>query len=213
MTRAERAVAYEACRARTLTAAVRAIDLAAAADLVDLASMDRYVARLVARPGVRLLRRALTRADENVWSPQEVSMRITWRTHVDCVLATNRPVFDHGGRHLLTPDLLDVEAGVAGEYDGPVHLEDGQRRRDLDREALYRDHRLELVTMMSGRRADAASFVARLHAAYRRAAERRGTPRTWTTDQPDWWVDTSTVAGRRALTDAQRATWLRRLAS
>ena len=66
--------------------------------------------------------------------------------------------------------------------------------------------------MMSAARPDAASFVRRLHAAYRRAAQRRGGPRSWTTVQPDWWVDTSTVARRRALTADQRAVWLRRLA-
>ncbi len=209
----ERSVSYEVCRARSLLAGVRTIDLAAAADLVDLASMTDYAARLGARPGVRRLRSALACADENVWSPQEVSMRLTWRGEIGCELLTNRPIFDLDGRHLATPDLLDPAAGVVGEYDGAIHLEDGPRRRDLDREALYRDHRLELVTMMAGRRSDAASFRERLRAAYRRAAERRGVMRTWTTEQPAWWVDTSTVARREALTADQRAVWLRRLAT
>jgi len=209
----ERAVTYEACRARTLIAAVRVIDLACAADLVDLASLQGYVGRLVCRPGVRLLRVAVTEADENVWSPQEVPLRIIWRREVSCDLATNRPVFDLHGRHLVTPDVIDEKAGVAGEYNGAIHLESGPRRVDLDREELYRDHGLEPVTMMSANRPDAASFVNRLHAAYRRAAERRGRPRTWTTEQPDWWVDTSTVALRRSLTDTERAIWLRHLAS
>jgi len=207
----QRSVSYEMCRARTLTAAVRTLDMAAASDLVDLASMTRYAARLGSRPGIRLLRTALTWADENAWSPQEVSMRLTWRSHAGCELLTNRPIFDLRGAHLLTPDLLDAEAGVVGEYDGPTHLEESGRRRDLDREALYRDHGLELVTMMAGRRTDAASFLDRLTAAYRRAGERRGSTRTWTTDQPGWWVDTSTVARRRELTGGERAVWLRRL--
>ena len=212
VTRAERSVSYEVCRARTLTAAVRTIDMAAAADLVDLASLERYGARLVGRPGVRLLRLALAAADENVWSPQEVPLRLLWRRAITCTLAANRPLFDLSGRHLLTPDVIDEEAGVAGEYNGAIHLEAGPRRVDLDREELYRDHGLELVTMMSAARPDAASFLRRLHAAYRRAAQRRGGPRSWTTVQPDWWVDTSTVARRRALTADQRAVWLRRLA-
>lgn len=209
----ERSVSYEVCRSRSLVAAVRTIDLAAAADLVDIASMTGYAARLGARPGIRKLRRALIWSDENVWSPQEVSMRLTWRGEIECELQTNRPIFDLSGRHLATPDLLDPVAGVAGEYDGEIHLEDGPRRRDLDREALYREHHLELVTMMSGRRADAANFQTRLRAAYRRAAERRGCSRTWTTEQPGWWVDTSTVARRRELTADQRAVWLRRLSN
>ena len=204
-----RAVTYEACRARTLPAAVRTIDLACAADEVDLASLECYVSRLVGRPGVRLLRRAVAAADENVWSPQEVTMRLVWLAEVPCRLAANQPVFDLRGRHLLTPDLLDEEAGVVGEYDGAVHLGEGPRRVDLDRAELCRDLGLEPVTMMSSARSDAASFRQRLRGAYRRAAARRDRPRTWTTQQPDWWVDTSTVSARRALTEEQRRVWLR----
>ncbi len=209
VTIAERAVTFEACRARSLVGAVRTIDLACAADLVDLASLESYVARLVGRPGVRLVRAAVAVADENVWSPQEVPLRIVWREAFPCVLSTNRPVFDLDGRHLFTPDVIDEAAGVVGEYNGAVHLEPGQRGVDLDRDELFRDLGLEPVTMMSSSRPDAASFVARLRAAYRRAAERRERPRAWTTAQPAWWVDTSTVAARRALTDEQRRTWLR----
>lgn len=209
----QRSVSYEVCRARSLIEAVRTVDMAAAADLVDLASMSGYALRLGSRPGIRMLRRALSWADENTWSPQEVSMRITWRRNLGCSLLVNRPIFDLRGHHLATPDLLDPVAGVVGEYDGAHHLEDGPRRRDLDREALYRDHGLELVTMMAGHRADAASFLARLRAAYRRAADRAGASRTWTIDAPHWWVDTSTVARRAELTAAQREVWLRRLAT
>lgn len=208
---AARSVWHEVCRTRSLIPAVRTIDLAAAADLVDVAAMRDYAARLGARPGIRRLRLALDWSDENVWSPQEVTMRITWRHHCGGPLLTNCPLFDLRGDHLLTPDLLDEAAGVVGEYDGAIHLEDARRRRDLDREALYRDHGLELVTMMSSSRPDATTFLARLDAAYRRAAQRRGAVRSWTTEQPPWWVDTSTVARRRLLSADQRRVWLRRL--
>lgn len=209
----DRAVAFEACRARSLAAAVATVDMAAAADWVDLEGLATYAAVLGPRPGIRRFREALSRADENSWSPQESRMRLAWTDHrPGTVLAANRPVFDSRGRHLLTPDLLDERAGIVGEYDGAVHLEDHTRRRDLDREALCRDVGLELVTMMSAGRADAASFTARLDAAYRRSAARADASRSWTTEQPPWWVDTSTVARRRALTTSERALWLRRLA-
>lgn len=214
LTVAERSVAYEMLRAESLIGAVRAIDMAAADDLVDVESMRVYAGRLAGRPGVRRLRAAIEWADENSWSPQEPTMRIHWRRALpQARLLCNAPIFDRDGRHLLTPDLLDVEHGVGGEYDGVVHLGDGPRRRDLDRDALYRDLGIELVTMMSADGRDLTSFLARLQGAYRRAAQRRGTPRSWTVDQPDWWVDTSTVARRRALDAAARAVWLRRQAS
>ncbi|WGL52079.1 hypothetical protein P5P86_19275 [Nocardioides sp. BP30] len=51
--------------------------------------------------------------------------------------------------------------------------------------------------------------MGRLVAAYQRAAARRRTG-LWTLAQPHWWVDTSTVAQRRALTDRERRVWLKR---
>ncbi len=209
LTVAERSVSYEARRARTLAAAVRAIDMAAYDDLVDVASMRSYAQRLTGRPGTRRLREAIEWADENSWSPQESVMRVAWRQAMPRVtVRCNAPVFDHEGRHLLTPDLLDADHGVVGEYEGAVHLASGARRRDLDRDAACRDLGLEVVTMMSAEHDDRERFLARLRSAYRRAAERQPEPRRWTTEQPDWWVDTSSVAARRALGGSERATWL-----
>lgn len=99
--------------------------------------------------------------------------------------------------------------GVAGEYNGRVHLAGGPFRRDLNKEAAYRHHGIEVVTMMSGDQRDTDNFERRLLAAYERALQ-RPLPGSWTLDQPDWWVDTSTVARRRALSQSERAIWLRR---
>lgn len=207
---AERSVSYEVRRAPTLTRAVQILDMAAADDLVDITSMTAYTERLVARPGVKRLRTALSWMEENVWSIQEVPMRLTWhRAFPGTRLLCNAPIFDLAGNHLITPDLLDPERGVAGEYDGAVHLEDGPRRRDLNRDALYRDAGIEAVTMMSADTRDTADFVARLAGAYRRAGDRGPVGRGWTLEQPDWWVDTSTVAQRRSLDETERAIWLR----
>lgn len=209
VTVAERSVAYEARRARTLAAAVRVIDMAAYDDLVDVSSIRSYALRLAGRPGTVRLREAIDWADENAWSPQESVMRVAWREAMPRVmLRCNAPVFDLEGRHLLTPDLLDAEHGVAGEYEGVVHLASGVRRRDLDRDALYRDLGLEVVTMMSAAHDDLERFLVRLRSAYRRAAERKVAARPWTLQQPEWWVDTSTVAARRALAGGERAAWL-----
>lgn len=210
LTRPERSITYEARRARQLVRAVQIIDMALASDVVDLDELHDYIARLPSRPGIRLTRTAAAIADENVWSPQESTMRIVWRVEARrppplC----NAPIFDLDGNHLLTPDLFDPEAGVAGEYNGAIHLERPIHRRDLEREELYRAHGIEVVTMMSVDRRDTHAFVGRLGAAYQRASA-RSQARTWTLQQPDWWVDTSTVALRRALDAEQRARWLRR---
>lgn len=221
VTSAERAVCYEVRRARSLLRAVQVIDMAAFDDLVEVTTLAAYAERLGARPGTRRLRAALAWAEENVWSVQEVGMRLEWLTaRPSAVLRCNAPLFDHRGRHLVTPDLIDPVAGVVGEYDGLLHLEDGQRRRDLDREEIYRELGLEAVTMMSGDLADRRRFLSRLDGAYRRALSSAGASagssagasagtRSWTLEHPDWWVDTSTVGRRRALDDRQRAIWLR----
>jgi hypothetical protein len=115
-------------------------------------------------------------------------------------------VFDLAGNHLVTPDLLDVEAGIAGEYDGSVHDSGPRRSRDLSREELMRRLGIEVVTMMAGR-GEQPLFRQRISGAYERAARTTG-PRRWTIEQPPWWVDTSTVSRRRTLSPALRERWL-----
>jgi hypothetical protein len=207
----ERAVTYEVRRSRILPRAVRIIDMAAFDDLVDIEGLTVYTERLVARGGIRLLKRALDLANENAWSPPEVDMRTEWRgARRGVQLLCNHPIFDLSGRHLLTPDLFDAVHGVAGEYNGAVHDGVAPRRRDLDREEICRRHEIEVVSMMSTDNRDVSRFLGRLRAAYQRAEARSDPERSWTVDQPDWWVDTSTVARRRALSPEQRARWLRR---
>jgi hypothetical protein len=106
-----------------------------------------------------------------------------------------------------TPDLLDAEAGVYGEYDSELHLDGKRRLKDLQREDSFRSLGLEPVVMVTGQRRD--EVADRIVAAYERA-NRRGRPRLWTIDQPAWWIPTETVAQRRALADAQKARLLAR---
>lgn len=202
----ERSVSYEARRARTDVAATRVVDMAAFHDLVDLAGLDAYAGRLGSRPGVLRLRRAIAAGNENAWSPQEVVLRRLWAEHRPASLLCNVPIFDRTGRHLFTPDVLDPVAAVAGEYDGEQHAARERRRHDLGRQDLARRIGIEVATMMAGRGEDRA-FLDRLDAAYERAHAQTA-PRVWTLAQPDWWVDTSTVARRRALTPEQAARWL-----
>ncbi|TYL45262.1 hypothetical protein FXB39_19355 [Nocardioides sp. BGMRC 2183] len=214
ITVAERAASFEARTARDLARAVAAIDMAAFDDLLDLDGMRSYVARLRGRPGIRQLRRALELAHENAWSPQETRMRLVWLLEVaDRPLQCNAPVFDHRGQHLFTPDLLDPAAGIVGEYDGDAHAAAERRGADLDRAELARDLGIEIVTMVGGGMRAEHSFARRLRAAYRRAETRPASRRRWRLELPDWWVDTSTVGRRRALTEPARRLWLRRQAA
>lgn len=207
---ARAAVSFEMRYADSVRAALVELEKAIDDDLVSVAEMQEFLAGQSGWTGIPRARDALGWAQENSWSPSEVEMRFTW----EAVAAMprprcNRPVFDLHGAHTATPDLIDDVAGVFGEYDGDLHLERARRDRDLRREADLRDLGLEGVTMTAVDRHDPGAFVARLRAAYARAARRPASERRWTTDHPAWWRPTETVEQRRALTLDERRRFLR----
>ena len=199
-------LAFAIRHAVSLEEAVALVDRVCAVDLVSIAEMQAHRSLLVGQRWVSRLDAALDLAVENCWSPMETVLRLRWRgmgiTNVVC----NRPVFALDGTFLGTPDVLDVDTGTAGEYDGALHLAGRQRSKDIRREGLFRRHGLEYVEMVAGDLADASDFERRTLDARARAVtlERR-----WTLTPPPWWVETHTVALRRALTDHQRERFLR----
>lgn len=200
-------VAFMMRRATSLREAVVALDMAAYSDLVSIAEVEEVVGHQSSWTGVPRARDALALANENAWSPREVSMRLTWQAGIEGARpCANTPLFDRSGRHIGTPDLVDVATGVVAEYDGVVHLGRQQRRSDRNRDEVFAGHGIEIVRWLSGDRP--GDFLARLYAAHERAARRRG-DRGWTAEPPGWWIPTTTVAARRALSDAQRARLLR----
>lgn len=211
VTEAVVAVAHDMRHATNLTAAVQALDMAAYADLVSVAEALAWLCAHPRRHGAAQARRACALADENTWSPMESVARGHWRrARPGATLLTNHPIFDLGGHHVVTPDLLDTAAGVVLEYEGGVHLTASARHDDVVREALYRRHALEVVVMTSPDLGRPTAFRQRLDAAYARASTRPATDRSWTHVAPAWWVPTDTVERRRALTPAQRRRWVRR---
>lgn len=199
-------VAYEMRKAASDEAAVVAFDMAAFNDLVSISELGDYLETdLVARQGVERVRRVLPLLDENASSPMEPVMQMTWQREVECPdLLMNHPVFDRRGRFVGTPDGIDVRAGVYGMYDGALHLAGDVRHVDVGKEAAYRALGLEGVTMMAGDLADRAPFVWRLREAYARASRRPASDRGWSVQTPAWWLDTTTVSARRALSSYDR---------
>ena len=210
VTAATYALLFEIRYTRSLTAAVTYADMAAYSDLVSRAELAALVAACAGWTGIERGREVVGLMDENAWSPAEVAMREVWTRDAGLPRPLcNRPVFDLDGHLLGTPDLLDPVAGVAGEYDSELHLERERRRRDVERESLFRGVGLEPVAMLTGDLTHPWSFVARLRDAYARAAQRPVSSRRWTIATPPWWTPTVTVDQRRALSDDQRASWLR----
>ena len=63
----------------------------------------------------------------------------------------SRPVFDRSGRLIGYPDLLDVDAGVVGEYDGADHRRALRHSRDVAREEDFRRAGLEYFKVTGAR--------------------------------------------------------------
>ena len=205
-----RSLLFEVRFAKSLLAAVVAIDMAAYSDLVSVDELVAFIRLHVGWPGIRQARAACDLADENSWSPREVWLRFVWTCEAGYPTPLmNTPVFDLAGRHIGTPDLLDVQAGVVGEYEGAeVHLNPVSRHRDLGREDAFRAVGLEYFTVVSRDARDRDAVLARMAAARERALWLPRERRRWTVVPPDWWVPTQTVEQRRALTPAQRRRWL-----
>lgn len=204
------ATVYEVCHAPSLLDAVAMIDRACAADLISCDELRAYRVALEGCRWVTRLDAAVELAEENCWSPTETALRLCWRgigmTHVVC----NRPVFALDGTFLGTPDVLDVESGTAGEYDGALHLAGRQRAKDIRREGVFRRAGLEYVEMVAADLADTSDFERRSLDARARAAALQP---NWTLTPPPGWVETHTVERRRALTPWQRSRFLRWQAS
>lgn len=197
-TAALRALFDEARYATNMRRAVVAIDMAAAAELVSLAMLRDYVAEHPAWTGVDQVRKALELASEDSWSPKETQMRLVWV--VDAGLPApvcNRPVFTTGGTYVGRPDMLDIQAGVVGEYDGADHRLVLQHSSDIDREERFRRLGLEYfkVTGPDSR----GRVVDRMHSTRSRARFDPPDRRDWTIDPPAWWEPEPSLDERIAL--------------
>lgn len=206
-----RSVTFEMRRARTALEAAKLFAMAAYNDFVSIAELEDFLEReLNGKTGVGTVRDSRLLLTENAWSPMEVEMFHHWTVLAGCPPPLfNTPVFDLDGRHIATPDLLDPVSGVGGEYAGVVHVLQEVRDHDVGREGKVRRVGIDPVTMVAADRFEPDAFVQRLHDAYARASRLPAADRAWTIKQPRWWVDTSSVERRRALTEEQRAVALR----
>src|SRR4051812_32536718 len=206
-----RSVCFEMRYARSNREAVVILDMAMMHDLVSQQEVAAYVATLNGWIGVGKCRIALALANENSWSPMETRFRLIWVIDLEWASPLcNQPVFDLQGRHIGTPDLIDVEAGLVGEYEGELHLQGSRRGKDLQKEAAYRRVGLEYVAMVAAdQRSPETTIIPRLLEARGRARFEAESVRQWTVVPPAWWTLTTTVAARRALSERQRDRLLR----
>ena len=201
ITSAVRSTCFEMRYARHLRAAVVILSMATYNDHVSIEEVEAWAMLHPSYTGIDQCRRAIPLADENAWSPAEVEMVLDWTDLVGFRPLMNRPLFDLEGRHLGTPDAIDPRTGVLGEYDGPLHLTGARRAVDLKRQAIFEQHGLFPVTMVTADRRDQSAWQERVRAAYARAERAPAAERRWT-------LQAATLVGahldRRTASCAQR---------
>lgn len=186
------------------------LSMAAYSDLVSIDELAEYAHQHPGWNGAPLCRSAIPLAFENAWSPREVDIAIVWVVLADLPRPLlNQPLFDRSGRHIGTPDMVDPEAGVIVQYDGPDHLRLARRAKDVLDEERYRAHGLECVTVLGPHLHDRDALAARFLQARALARFEAESMRSWTSEPPEWWVPTHTVGLRRALTESDRKRLLR----
>lgn len=175
-------------KAADVREALVALEMAMAAELTSITRMLRYVDAHAGWAGVAQARQTLALADEHSRSPNETRMRMIWV--LDAGLPrplVNREVFSLDGRLLGVVDLLDVEAGVAGEYDGADHAGAGRRSDDAGREGGLRDHGLEVFRVTGYDMHDLRRVVRRMTSTRDRALAGHLAERRWTITPPPGW--------------------------
>lgn len=173
---------FEAMRfARSERHAVTEVDMAVAANITTIADVVEECQRIHKVRGIVGVRRALALADEHSRSPMETWLRLTWLLDANLPPPVmNRRVWDRSGRLIGVPDLLDLEAGVAGEYDGALHRDRERHRHDVSRWEGFRAVGIETFAVVAGDRTH--TVVARMHAARKRALWLPPQDRQWTVD-------------------------------
>lgn len=183
--------------APNLTEAVVGLDSMLGARLLTYPQLERLGAKLPPRRGVRQARQAIELARVGVASSWETRLRtfavseLGWSD-----LQPNRAVFDERGQLLGVPDLLDIEAGLALEYDGASWRSErstGHRDRAQHREDNAREERLERAGLVVVRveKDDLTRYrealAERLVSARADGLRRNRARDRWTVDEPEGW--------------------------
>lgn len=179
----------DVCAGRPVTSLARTfVDLAHGRSLERLVVIGDVVLRRVGAPalqssveragrrkGVTMARAALPLLDPASASGGETRCRLMLHGAGFPDLRHAVVILDEGGQWLCEADLADPVARVAIQYDGLVHFTDDvdRRRRDIDRDELARQAGWEVVVLTALDLRDPLRAVAKVRAAYGRAAVRR----------------------------------------
>jgi hypothetical protein len=121
-------------RPGTLEPAVVAVDVLRRMVGVDVDQVLTYLADRPRLRGSRQARAVLSLSEPNTRSAGETRLRMLWVGDAGLPRPrSNQSLRVRGGPIVAEVDLLDVEAGLVGEYDGEVHAGADRRSRDVFR--------------------------------------------------------------------------------
>jgi hypothetical protein len=147
---AERAICQIA-RRYGVAEGVAAADAACRAAVTTPQRLRDFVARQGGRPGVPAMRLTAHLVDPRAASIQESHFRYVWVV----IAGLPRPLVnakimdDESGFVVGSPDLLDRDAGLVGEYDGATHRELAAHTNDNNREEGFESRNLIVVRATS----------------------------------------------------------------
>lgn len=142
---------------------------------VGRSAVEKAVGRAGRRKGVQLARQALPLLDPGAASPGETRCRLLLHGAGFTGLRHAVVITDAAGEWVAEADLGDPDARVAVQYDGLHHFESGAKQRvsDVARDELARLAGWEVVVLTSQDLRHPHLAIAKVQAAYGRAAGRR----------------------------------------
>ena len=177
-----RRTAFDLARWGELPESVAALDAMGRRLGLDLTTVASLAEERRGWRGVPRVLPAVAYADPRARSRGESRMRLLWRLEAGLpVPEVNPTIRSAGGRFLGIVDLLDVEAGLVGEYDGAGHRDEVQHAADNAREEDLEDAGLVVVRLAAPdlRAARRAASARRLLAGHERARRSGAHPRRW----------------------------------
>ena len=137
---------FDLARQSTVEAGLVATDILCRQLAVDPAELRAYAGRHPRMRGLPVARQVLALTDPRSRSSGESRLRYVWIIEAGLPAPQCNPyVVDGNGGVVAMPDLLDVDSGLAGEYDGAGHRELTAHTLDNAREEELEDLGLVVV--------------------------------------------------------------------
>lgn len=166
---------------RSLADAVVNLDTMLRFTALTVSDLADWLPRVRGWRGVRRVRAALALADGRIRSPWESRLRVLYVDEAGFPAPlVNAPIVDdRTGLVVAEVDLLDVDAGLALEYDGEYHLDRSQAHADNLREELLESLNLVVCRVDVLDFADRRSLIRRIVGSRQRGLRRDRTRDLW----------------------------------